>query len=139
MVSSKEDRFTDSQGGKHWVRWEARPWMNAAGEIGGMLVYVDDISAVASARREAQTNARRLKVALSAADAGVYEIDHVNKTFWASPEFKKLIGRSSRSYRDALKLNFPSSTPTTWPASARPSSTSTARRASPARPSRPAS
>ncbi|MDO8911090.1 MAG: PAS domain S-box protein [Phenylobacterium sp.] len=107
VISSKEDRFTDSQGGKHWVRWEARPWLDAAGEIGGMLAYVDDISAVASARREAQTNARRLKVALSAADAGVYEIDHVNKTFWASPEFKKLIGRSSRSYGDALKLNFP--------------------------------
>ncbi|MBP8246891.1 MAG: PAS domain S-box protein [Phenylobacterium sp.] len=107
VVSSNEDRFTDSQGGKHWVRWEARPWLNAAGEIGGMLAYVDDISAVASARREAQTNARRLKVALAAADAGVYEIDHVNKTFWASPEFKKLIGRSSRSYEDARKLNFP--------------------------------
>ncbi len=107
VVSSHEDRFTDSQGGKHWVRWEARPWLNAAGEIGGMLAYVDDISAVASARREAQTNARRLKVALAAADAGVYEIDHVNKTFWASPEFKKLIGRSSRSYEDARKLNFP--------------------------------
>ena len=92
---------------KDWVRWEARPWLNAAGEIGGMLAYVDDISAVASARREAQTNARRLKVALAAADAGVYEIDHVNKTFWASPEFKKLIGRSSRSYKDAQKLHFP--------------------------------
>ena len=107
VVSSKEDRFTDSQGHAHWVRWEVRPWLDSSGEIGGMLAYVDDISAVASARREAQTNARRLKVALSAADAGVYEIDHVNKTFWASPEFKKLIGRSSRSYRDALKLNFP--------------------------------
>ncbi len=107
VVSSKEDRFTDSQGNRHWVRWEVRPWLDASGEIGGMLAYVDDISAVASARRAAQTNARRLKVALSAADAGVYEIDHVNKTFWASPEFKKLIGRSSRSYRDALKLNFP--------------------------------
>ncbi|MES2341486.1 MAG: PAS domain S-box protein [Pseudomonadota bacterium] len=107
VISSKEDRFTDSQGNRHWVRWEAKPWLDAAGEIGGMLVYVDDISAVSRARRDAQTNARRLKVALAAADAGVYEIDHVNKTFWASPEFKKLIGRSSRSYRDAQKLDFP--------------------------------
>ena len=64
IVSSKEDRFTNSQGGKHWVRWEARPWLDAKGEIGGMLAYVDDISAVASARREAQNNARRLKVAV---------------------------------------------------------------------------
>jgi PAS domain S-box-containing protein len=104
---SKEDRFTDSQGNEHWIRWEARPWRDTTGEVLGMLVQIDDISAVSKAKREAQTNARRLKVALSAADAGVYEIDHVNKTFWSSPEFKKLVGRASSSYRDAQKLRFP--------------------------------
>ena len=106
-TSSREDRFDDSQGNPHWIRWEARPWRDTSGEILGMLVYVDDISAVAKARHAAQTNAQRLKVALNAADAGVYEIDHVNKTFWSSPEFKKLVGRSSSSYADAQKLRFP--------------------------------
>ncbi|MCC7266993.1 MAG: response regulator [Caulobacteraceae bacterium] len=71
-----------------------------------MLAYVDDISAVAQAKREAQANARRLKLALGAADAGVYEIDHVNKTFWSSPEFKRLIG-SPKTYEDARSLRFP--------------------------------
>jgi PAS domain S-box-containing protein len=104
---SKEDRFTDSQGNHHWIRWEARPWRDTTGEVLGMLVHIDDISAVSKAKRDAQTNARRLKVALNAADAGVYEIDHVNKTFWSSPEFKKLVGRSSSSYADAQKLRFP--------------------------------
>jgi len=107
VVTSKEDRFTDSQGARHWVRWEARPWRDAKGEIQGVICYVDDISALAQARTEAQTNARRLKLALNAADAGVYEIDHVHKTFWASEEFKKLIGGRVASYQDALKLNFP--------------------------------
>ncbi len=104
---SKEDRFTDSQGNDHWIRWEARPWRDTTGEVLGMLVHIDDISAVSKAKRDAQTNARRLKVALNAADAGVYEIDHVNKTFWSSPEFKKLVGRSSSSYQDAQRLRFP--------------------------------
>ncbi len=106
VMSKQEDRFTDSQGNAHWVRWEARPWRDANGKVQGMLAYVDDISAVAQAKREAQANARRLKLALGAADAGVYEIDHVNKTFWSSPEFKRLIG-SPRTYEDARSLRFP--------------------------------
>jgi len=106
-TSSREDRFQDRTGKSHWVRWEARPWRDATGEILGVLVYVDDISAVARARHEAQTNARRLKVALNAADAGVYEIDHVQKTFWSSPEFTKLIGRSCHDYEAARQLRFP--------------------------------
>jgi PAS domain S-box-containing protein len=107
VVACPEDHFTDSQGASHWVRWEGRPWRDAKGRIGGMVVYIDDISALAQARRDAQVNARRLKLALEAADAGVYEIDHVAKTFWASPEFKKVIGAAASTYEDALRLRFP--------------------------------
>jgi PAS domain S-box-containing protein len=59
------------------------------------------------ARREAQANASRLKLALQAADAGVYEIDHVSKTFWASPEFEKLTGQGNATYEEATQLRFP--------------------------------
>jgi len=59
------------------------------------------------ARREAQVNARRLKLALQAAEAGVYEIDHVAKTFWASPEFVKLTGQTNATYEEATRLRFP--------------------------------
>lgn len=107
VITSKEDRFTDGQGRKRWVRWEARPWRDAAGKVQGVICYVDDISALAEARRQAQENARRLKMALTAADAGVYEIDHANKTFWASPEFKKLVGQEKADYDSALNLSYP--------------------------------
>ncbi len=107
VVTSKEDRFTDSQGTKHWVRWEARPWRDAKGRIQGMLAYVDDISALARARTEAQQNARRLKLALEAADAGVYEIDHAAQTFWVSPEYRRLLGGHPGGYEAAQKLQFP--------------------------------
>jgi PAS domain S-box-containing protein len=59
------------------------------------------------ARRDALTNARRLKLALEAAEAGVYEIDHVNKTFWASPEFKRLTGKGTSTYAEATDLKYP--------------------------------
>ncbi len=59
------------------------------------------------AQREAQANSQRLAVALEAANAGVYEIDHVAKTFWASPEFVKITGQGDASYEEATKLKFP--------------------------------
>jgi PAS domain S-box-containing protein len=59
------------------------------------------------ARREAQTLARRLKLALGTAGAGVYEIDHVGRTFWASPEFVALTGQDNATYQEANQLRFP--------------------------------
>jgi len=107
VVRAKEDRFTDSQGTKHWVRWEARPWRDAKDAVQGIICYVDDISALAEARTEAQENANRLKLALEAADAGVYEIDHRNKTVWVSPEYRRLLGGDPGDYETAQQLKFP--------------------------------
>jgi len=59
------------------------------------------------ARREAQTLATRLNLALEAAEAGVYEIDHVAKSFWASPEFERLTGQKDACYEEATHLRFP--------------------------------
>ena len=59
------------------------------------------------AEREAQANAQRLAVALQSAESGVYEIDHVAKTFWASPEFVRIIGQDNATYAEATQLRFP--------------------------------
>ena len=59
------------------------------------------------ARREAQANASRLDLALKAAESGVYEIDHVRKTFWCSPEFERVTGRKNSSYEEACELRYP--------------------------------
>ena len=59
------------------------------------------------AQREAQAGATRQNLALEAAEAGVYEIDHVAKTFWASPEFERITGQKKASYEEATHLRFP--------------------------------
>ena len=114
-VSRSEDVFTDTLGADHWVRWEMRPWRRADGSIAGLLIYLDDVSSTARAQREAQTNSRRLKMALAAADAGVYEVDHVHRTFWASPELRKLIGGDTADFKSVLALRFPAFHPDDLP------------------------
>jgi PAS domain S-box-containing protein len=92
-VVRREDQLRDGLGQNHSLRWEARPWRDADGAIAGVLTYMDDVTALSEARREARANARRLRVALGAAQAGVYEIDHAGKAFWGSPEFHRILGR----------------------------------------------
>ncbi len=42
---------------------------------------------------QARMDAWRQELALSAAEAGAFEIDHEHKTFWASEQFTRLVGR----------------------------------------------
>lgn len=103
-----EDTVAGEHGGEgeRIVRWETRPWRDARGRIAGVLAYVDDVSEISLARLEAQTNSRRLKMALAAADAGVYEVDHVEGAFWASPELQRMIGAAD-GYEAVRALAFP--------------------------------
>ncbi|USQ95927.1 PAS domain-containing sensor histidine kinase [Caulobacter sp. RL271] len=93
IVARREDRLQDADGVERAYRWEARPWRDISGQIVGVITYMDDVTALAKARREARINARRLKVALGAARAGVYEIDHEGQSFWGSPELHRMLGR----------------------------------------------
>ena len=93
VVARREDRLFDAEGVERAFRWEARPWLDETGEVVGVITYMDDVTALTAARREARINARRLKVALGAARAGVYEIDHEAESFWGSPEFHRMMGR----------------------------------------------
>jgi PAS domain S-box-containing protein len=108
--------------GGRWTSWRATFRTDARpGGVFALKGISEDITELAKARdiarrgelqmkraeREAQANAQRLAVALEAAEAGVYEIDHVGKTFWASPEFVKLTGQDDATYEQATQLRFP--------------------------------
>jgi PAS domain S-box-containing protein len=108
--------------GGRWTSWRATFRTEPrAGGVFALRGISEDITELAKARdvarrgelkmkraqREAQASAQRLAVALEAAEAGVYEIDHVSKAFWASPEFVKITGQGDASYRQATELRFP--------------------------------
>jgi PAS domain S-box-containing protein len=49
-LSADGDRFERSDGTRQWIRWEIRPWYEAGGSVGGILLLTEDITR----RREAE-------------------------------------------------------------------------------------
>jgi PAS domain S-box-containing protein len=105
--------------GWRWMRLTVLAETQADGRvlIHGLEQDVTDLAeardAALSAERQvrglmedSRNSARRLKLALGVAQAGVFEIDHENGRFWCSPEFVLLVGQ---------RMTFEQATALPWP------------------------
>ena len=64
---SHGEKFVMPDGGERWIKWEDRPWRDAHGEIGGIVVSAEDITAAKEtelALRAALKEVEILKMAL---------------------------------------------------------------------------
>ena len=91
-VDREEDHIADVDGDFLTLRWQARPWRDRSGAVRGVIVHATDITALVNSRRAARASAQRLKLALRAASAGVFEVDHTRREVWNSREFAALKG-----------------------------------------------
>lgn len=57
----EEDPFPRADGHVDWVRWEVRPWRKASGEIGGILIFSEVITAAKEAEHKIAEDAQRLE------------------------------------------------------------------------------
>ena len=44
LIRAEEDCFERLDGTRQWLRWEVRPWRNDGGEVGGILIFSEDIT-----------------------------------------------------------------------------------------------
>ncbi|MFZ0927671.1 MAG: PAS domain S-box protein [Syntrophobacteraceae bacterium] len=44
VVRADADRFDRADGSAQWLRWEVRPWRDAAGDVAGIVIFTEDIT-----------------------------------------------------------------------------------------------
>lgn len=83
VIRADEDSFLRLDGSLQWVRWEVRPWVTALGEVGGIIIFAEDIT---SRKRDAD-QARQLSQVVEQSPESVMitrldgTIDYVNQAF----------------------------------------------------------
>lgn len=99
IVDSEEDQLQDAQGATQWLRWEVRPWRNGNGQVGGLLVFCEDITGRKRAELELRASAERLRVLtdtapvmmwMSAPDGGFVHVNQVWLDFGGRPRSAEL-------------------------------------------------
>jgi len=107
VVGHEYDHFERTDGSVEWVRWEMRPWYEATGGIGGIVIFAENLTERERAAEALRESEARLRLAQEAAKIGVFERNLQTDEIRWSPEMGGLFGldpgQFPRSFADLLK------------------------------------
>lgn len=61
-LSADSDPFVRADGRVQWVRWDTRPWRDASGRIGGIIIASEDVTVRLEAARQQEAANRQLRL-----------------------------------------------------------------------------
>ncbi|MEP2771010.1 MAG: PAS domain-containing protein [Fulvivirga sp.] len=71
-LSREDDSFVKANGKKEWLRWKNTPWKNAHGEIGGIILFTEFITARKEAEEAIANSRNRLNTLIQNLPGMVY-------------------------------------------------------------------
>lgn len=79
-----QDKFVRKDGDAQWLNWDIRPWMDDDGQIGGMVMYSEDITERMVDEIQLKRNFALLNETNEAARIGSWEYDIASQTvYWS--------------------------------------------------------
>ncbi len=92
VVTAKADRFERIDGSVQWLHWEVRPWRDQRDNIGGILIFTEDITELKRSEEEARIAQIRQNQAVKAGKVGLWDWDLATEIVNYSTEWKRQIG-----------------------------------------------
>ncbi|MCK9607914.1 MAG: PAS domain S-box protein [Methylomonas sp.] len=93
IIRVDEDRFIRRDGQAQWLRWEVRPWYLEGGEVGGIVIFTEDITARLIAKQALRNSEARLRVLIGTIPDLICLKDLSGVYLLCNPVLEKLIGK----------------------------------------------
>jgi two-component system cell cycle sensor histidine kinase/response regulator CckA len=88
----EEDPLTRVDGSIDWLNWEMRPWHQADGSIGGIIIFAEDVSERRLADAALRESEERMRFALENAEIGIWDVDYRTRVIRWSPTLEAQYG-----------------------------------------------
>jgi PAS domain S-box-containing protein len=92
ILSATEDRFERKDGSVQWLAWEVRPWYTAMHEIGGIIIFSEDITREKNAEEAIRKSEAKYRSFVETSPDMIWEIDMQGKFLYVSPQAMRILG-----------------------------------------------
>jgi PAS domain S-box-containing protein len=75
VEKSEEDQYVQPDGSTRWKQWEIRPWYKASGEVGGIIIFTEDITERKKAAQKIIQSEENLKAIFDNSSEGFILLD----------------------------------------------------------------
>lgn len=91
-IRSEEDRFERGDGATQWIRWEVRPWHEADGTIGGIIIFSEDITSRKQSEQVLRDRERLLGIVTASARVGLVVVNRSYQYIFANEAYASIFG-----------------------------------------------
>ena len=93
VTKVEQERVARPDGSALWLRWEVQPWYEASGAVGGVVLFVEDITARVESEEAARVARQNLADLIGTIDGIVWEADVATLRFtFVSAQAERLLG-----------------------------------------------
>jgi PAS domain S-box-containing protein len=94
IIRADKSRFTRTDGSVQWLRWEVRPWRKTHDEVGGIVIFSEDITASVQAELARDASDARFQAILDNAADAIFIIDRQGRYHYTNRQAQALLGHT---------------------------------------------